>query len=106
MSATITTNFDDLKNAAVASIIDGLNGVITGANEDIQNFANSIVQDSMEAAAVGAVDLIPVLEDQAMVLAEKNRIAIERGMEATAFKVLGVALSLVSRIIIPTIPTI
>jgi hypothetical protein len=48
-----TIDTTDLANAAAAAIVDGLNGVIAGANADIQAFATAIVTDTLEASAAG-----------------------------------------------------
>lgn len=95
-----------LANAAAAAIVDGLNGLIAGANADIQTFATDITRDTIEASASGRLDLLDTLADQAKVLAEKNRLAFVAGAEDTALKVVGVALGVVARLALPSIPTI
>jgi hypothetical protein len=59
-----THDTTDLANAAAAAIVEGLNGVIVGANADIQAFATAIVADTLEASATGRTDLLETLADQ------------------------------------------
>jgi hypothetical protein len=101
-----TIDTTDLAAAAAAAIVDGLNAVIAGANADIQAFATAIVTDTLEASASGRLDLLETLADQTKVLAEKNRLAFVAGAEATALKVVGVALGVLVRVTLPAIPPI
>lgn len=101
---TLDTN--EIANAAVTTIVDGLNGLIANANADIQGFATDITRDTIEASAAGRLDLLDTLADQAKVLAEKNRLQFVAGAEATAFAVLSGVLGVVTRLTLPTIPPI
>lgn len=99
-------NVSELQNAVVTTILSEVNSLIEGANQDIQTTLNALVQESLEAAATGQLDLLPVIEDQVKVLAEKNRIRIAKGAERFVFDVLRVALGVATKLAIPSIPTL
>lgn len=102
----LNVDFNAVKVAAVNAIIDGVNGLIQGTNEDIQTWANLLVQESLQAAAEGRADLLQILGDQTLVLAEANRVRVVNAAEATFQRVIQVALGVAARLVIPTIPVL
>lgn len=92
--------------ALADSIISEVNTLIVGANEDIQQFANGIAADTIEAAALGRTDLLESLADQTGMLLEKNRLKAAAGSERVILDVVRVLAGLAIKIVIPPIPLI
>lgn len=100
------TELNNIRDAAVQTLIDGINSLIIGANADIAEFANAIVADGIQAAAEGKFELLPILADQTKVLAEKQRLQVVAAGEAMAAKIVWTVLAFASKLVIPTLPTI
>src|SRR3954467_5433665 len=98
-------NIEDLKNATAASLIQSLDGLIEGANADIQTFVVAISNDLAEAAATD-ITLVPALLNQLEVVAEANRVRLVAASIATTKAVLLGVAQFIAKITLPTIPTI
>lgn len=101
-----TPDLTSIKAVASQTLVDSLNQYITGTNEDVQAFASGIMSDTIDAVAAGRTDLLPVLVEQTMMLAEMNRLEFVAGGLKLASTVTLALATLAVRIVIPTIPAV
>jgi len=92
---------DNLKQQATQALVESLNDLIVGARSDLQNFAQAIIADSVDAAAAGDQETLAQLRNQTKSLMELNRLRAVHGAERTIFRLVGLALNLVLKFVVP-----
>lgn len=99
---------DNIKQQATQVLVEGLNDLIVGTQADLQNYAQAIITDSVDAAAAGDSATIKQLQDQGLALLEVNRLRAVHGTERTIGRLVNLAVNLAVKFVvpIPTIPTI
>ena len=88
-SVQSVVNFEDIKAGLKAAVIDAVSGLVEGAQADIAEFGNAIVQDIATALALPSSDerdrVLKELWGQVQLLGEVNRLrAVNAAWNAVA----------------------
>lgn len=92
---------ENVKTEVTKLLVESLNDLIEGARGDLQNYAQQIVSDSVDAAAAGDTETLKQLEGQGTALLEVNRIRAVAGAERTVTRLISLAIGIALRFVVP-----
>lgn len=75
------------------ALTSGLQGLLEGAAEDIEAFANAIAAEMTLALSTGDDNAVRELKAQIGVIAEVNRVRVARSQESAILNLIGVAVN-------------
>lgn len=72
----MTTRHEGIRDQVASRLAERAAALLEGTTEDLAVWARRIAEDALEAAALGRLDLVTALEEQAVALAEAQRLRL------------------------------